>query len=437
MSIPWTEKYRPRRVSEVIGNEEAKKQFEAWIRGWERGSPEAKAALLAGPPGTGKTSLVLAYASEHGYEVVELNASDERSSERLKTIVGESARQSTLSGTRKRIIMLDEVDGIAGREAVGGVATISSIIKSTKTPIVMIANDPWDPRLAPLRENALMIKFNKLKQREILAHLKKIIASEGVSVDEKLLAEIVRRAEGDMRSAINDVQILCSTAGVDLLGSLELRDRKKTAFEVLSEIFGATSAVAGRNAVQGADMEVGDIMIWVGDNILNQIHSPQAIADAFKLLADADLHYSRVRRLQRWELLRYVSPLLGAGPGVMKQVYGEKGERFEFPSTFRFFQQTRHQRTLVQSVLERVASRCKMSRVKVANEMLPFLAEMFRRGERGLASYFGLTDEEVRAVIELAGAQPSAAAPQAQAPAHKRRTTPSRQTRGVRRPPSP
>ncbi|GBC70613.1 ATP-dependent zinc metalloprotease FtsH [Candidatus Calditenuaceae archaeon HR02] len=437
MSLPWTEKYRPRRVAEVVGNEEAKRQFEMWMRDWEKGNPSTKAALLVGPPGTGKTSLVLAYASEHGYDVVEINASDERSSEKLKTIVGESARQTTLSGTRRRIILLDEVDGIAGREAAGGIATLSSIIKSTRTPIVMVANDPWSPRLAPLRESALMIKFNKLRQREIVSRLKRILESEGVHLDEEILAEIARRSEGDMRSAINDAQVLISTRGSaeSLLATLGLRDRQKTSFEVLAEIFGSTSAASGRVSVQGSDMEIEDIVTWVCDNILNQIHSPQAIADVFKLLADADLHYSRVKRLQRWELLRYVAPLLGAGPGVVKHMYGEKGVRFEFPSTIRFMQQTREQRALIQSALAKVAARTKMSRTKAASEMLPFLAEMLRRGEKGVARYFELSDEEVKALIGLGGRQPSEVTHATKAAPPRGKATRPRQTRGARRSP--
>ncbi|MEM4289203.1 MAG: replication factor C large subunit [Nitrososphaerota archaeon] len=434
MSLPWTEKYRPRRVSEVIGNEEAKKQFEEWMRSWEKGHPSSKAALLAGPPGTGKTSLVLAYAAEHGYDVVEVNASDERSSEKLKAIVGESARQTTLAGTRKRIILLDEVDGIAGKEAAGGIATLTSIIKSSRTPIVMVANDPWSPRLAPLRENALMIKFNKLRQREIVAHLKKILTAEKIELDEELIDEIAKRSEGDMRSAINDTQIIVSTQDRSL-SLLNTRDRQKTSFEILAEIFGSTSAASGRASVQGADMDVRDIMTWVCDNILNQLRSPQAIADAFKLLADADLHYARVERLQRWELLRYVAPLLGAGPGVVKHMYGEKGMRFEFPSTIRFMMQTRGQRTLIHSALAKVAAKSKMSRVKAASEMTPFLAEMLRRGEGWVAAYYGLTDEEVAAIKELGGRVPSVAAPAAKAVRPGRMATRPRPTRGGRRPP--
>lgn len=182
-------------------------------------------------------------------------------------------------------------------------------------------------------------------------------------------------------------------------------------------------------------MEIEDIVTWVCDNILNQIHSPQAIADVFKLLADADLHYSRVKRLQRWELLRYVAPLLGAGPGVVKHMYGEKGVRFEFPSTIRFMQQTREQRALIQSALAKVAARTKMSRTKAASEMLPFLAEMLRRGEKGVARYFELSDEEVKALIGLGGRQPSEVTHATKAAPPRGKATRPRQTRGARRSP--
>ncbi|MEM1922764.1 MAG: replication factor C large subunit [Nitrososphaerota archaeon] len=436
MSLPWTEKYRPRRVSEVVGNEEAKKQFEEWIRGWERGSPTHKAALLVGPPGTGKTSLVLAYANETGYDVVEVNASDERSGERLKSIVGESVRQSTLGGTRRRMILLDEVDGIAGREASGGVATISSLLKSTKIPIIMVANDPWSQRLAPLREGALMIKFNKLRQREIVNHLKKILSAEKISLDEGVLEEIARRSEGDMRSAINDAQLLVSSrvepeALLEIVGQ---RDRQKSSFTVLGEIFSSTSAAMGRNAVQGADMEIEDIMLWVYDNIFNQIHTPSALAEVLKLLADADLNYSRVKKFQRWELLRYVAPVLGAAPGIVKNLYGEKGARFEFPTHIRFMQQTREQRQNIQSGLAKISVKCGLSRVKAATEVLPFIRAMIRKGETGIIKYFSLTEEEVAAIIGPERSVAPQARPAAKAaPAAQKRVTRAQRPRGARR----
>ena len=72
----WTEKYRPKKVAEVVGNHDSVKAFLEWMRSWEMGNPTKKAVLLYGPAGVGKTSLVLAYGREYGYDVVEVNASD-------------------------------------------------------------------------------------------------------------------------------------------------------------------------------------------------------------------------------------------------------------------------------------------------------------------------------------------------------------------------
>ncbi|MEM1550453.1 MAG: AAA family ATPase [Candidatus Bathyarchaeia archaeon] len=116
-SVIWVEKYRPRKVAEVVGNKESVEAFVKWMKSWELGRPpEKRAVLLYGPAGVGKTSLVLAYGKEHGYDVVEVNASDWRDEVRMKSVVGESSLQATLDGSTRKIIVVDEVDGVAGRE---------------------------------------------------------------------------------------------------------------------------------------------------------------------------------------------------------------------------------------------------------------------------------------------------------------------------------
>ncbi|MEM2352166.1 MAG: AAA family ATPase, partial [Thermoproteota archaeon] len=106
------EKYRPRKVAEVVGNKESVEAFVKWMKSWELGRPpEKRAVLLYGPAGVGKTSLVLAYGKEHGYDVVEVNASDWRDEVRMKSVVGESSLQATLDGSTRKIIVVDEVDG--------------------------------------------------------------------------------------------------------------------------------------------------------------------------------------------------------------------------------------------------------------------------------------------------------------------------------------
>ncbi|MEM3061387.1 MAG: AAA family ATPase, partial [Candidatus Bathyarchaeia archaeon] len=83
--LSWTTKYRPKRVKDVVNNDEAKKAFLEWINSWKKGK---KAALIYGPPGTGKTVLVEAVANEFHYDLLEINASEKRSGDVIKRIVG-------------------------------------------------------------------------------------------------------------------------------------------------------------------------------------------------------------------------------------------------------------------------------------------------------------------------------------------------------------
>src|SRR5271157_3516825 len=111
----WVEKYRPQKVADMVGNEDTRRRFVSWLEGWEQGT---KPALLVGPPGTGKTTLVHATAAELGYYVIELNASDLRTKEALKGRIGALSSGSLVD--EKRLLFLDEVDGLFGRTDFGG-----------------------------------------------------------------------------------------------------------------------------------------------------------------------------------------------------------------------------------------------------------------------------------------------------------------------------
>ena len=127
MPIPWVEKYRPKSFSEIVNQEEAKQILASWIctrfkapqefcARWakrrDKEIKEARAVLLWGPPGIGKTTLVHALAKEIGYELVELNASDVRTGERIRQVVGRGLREASLFGYAGKIVLFDEVDGL-------------------------------------------------------------------------------------------------------------------------------------------------------------------------------------------------------------------------------------------------------------------------------------------------------------------------------------
>ncbi len=137
----WVDKHAPKRLSQIAGNGPAVKALQRWFSSW---APGGKAALLFGPPGVGKTTAAHLLAKEAGAEIIETNASNYRNKKEIDRIVGSAATQRSLfdsSGEGKKIILVDEVDGISGRKDYGGVSAISALIKESKYPIILTANN--------------------------------------------------------------------------------------------------------------------------------------------------------------------------------------------------------------------------------------------------------------------------------------------------------
>lgn len=215
----WVDKYRPKRLADIIGNQEAVQQFVDWLKGWKPGS---QAALLYGPPGTGKTITVEVAARELGLELIELNASDVRTEDAIKRALGPASQYGTLLGQRGRLIFIDEVDGIVEDEDRGGVEAIISIIKEGRVPVALAANDPWAPKLRALREACIMIRFNRVRSTQIVPLLRKICQAEGVKADDRALRIIADLSEGDVRSAINDLQAVAQGRSALTVEDVEL-----------------------------------------------------------------------------------------------------------------------------------------------------------------------------------------------------------------------
>jgi len=373
-TIPWTEKYRPKRVSEVVGNKEAIEAFLKWVSEWERGSPSKKAALLYGPAGVGKTSLVLAYANEKNLDVVEVNASDFRTAERIQSIVGMASQQSTILG-KKRIILVDEVDGIAGGEETGGLSALSKVIDNTRVPIVMVANNPWDQRLASLRDKSLLIEFKRLPKTSVVSHLKRICTAEKIDCPDEVLHSIAERSNGDMRSAINDLQALAAAGKItrESLDALGYRVRDKEIFAALAMAFNAKSVREGRLALEGLDIDPPTFFQWIFDNAPDQIQDVHVLSEALDRLARADIHIQRVNKLQRWGLMKYSIPLMTTGVAEAKRKTPSKFTKFSFPSKIRFMAQTRGEREIRESIAGKIAKACHLSTQKAMQHMLPYM----------------------------------------------------------------
>jgi chromosome transmission fidelity protein 18 len=251
----WTEKYRARHFMELVGDDRTHRQVLRWLKVWdplvfpnsgkakptvtkrpatetEEEKPHRKILLLTGPPGLGKTTLAHVCARQAGYEVMEINASDERSRDvvkgRIRTSVGtESVKTgstiTTKSGQVKKIahplcVVVDEVDGVVGGSGGSGEGGFikalidlilldqknSATIGPTQTrkkkkgddfrlmrPLILICNDVYHPSLRPLRQSSFaeIIHVRKPPLDAVIIRMKSVFEKEGVSCD----SDAVRR----------------------------------------------------------------------------------------------------------------------------------------------------------------------------------------------------------------------------------------------------
>ncbi len=312
-SEEWTEKYRPKRLSAVVGNEKAIEELRAWADELARPNSK-KAALLHGPAGCGKTSAAYALAAEKGWEVIELNASDQRNEGVIRSIVGPASSSMTFS-QQTRLIILDEADNLHGSEDRGGTKAITEIVKLSSQPIILTANDKYKVG-GGLTRNCRVIPFERIKAGTVFRVLRRIGEEQGLTIENNALIALAKNAQGDLRSAINDLQALAMTAQTrERISAEEIvtggRDREEDIFGVLKLIFSTESRELQEvlTALYNLDKTPEESIPWVYKNFTYDYDDARFL-HGLEYLSRADLFLARVRQRENYKFWRYASSLM-------------------------------------------------------------------------------------------------------------------------------
>lgn len=393
----WTKKYMPRSSFDIIGHNKPIEELKEFVANYQKQSK--KSAFVYGPPGNGKTSAVYAVAEELNMELLEVNASDFRTKDQIERIVGSSSQQMSLF-MKKKMILIDEVDGMSSHKDKGGMSAVLSIIKKSRFPIVCTANNPFDKKFSSLRSLSRMIEFRTLNYISVFNILKKISDNENIDYDEAALKSLARMAGGDARSAVNDLQILNAMGekiDMNLLNSLSPREREESIIEALVKVFKVSDFDVSKDAFNSISEDLSKVMLWVDENLPKE-YSGNDLVRAYEMMSRADIFSSRIRRWQYYRFLVYVNLFLSAGVASAKDEKKSSFVRYSPPSRILKIWRANLNKAKRNEVLRKISSKTHCSKKEAYKSTLPYIRVIFKKNKdkkKEIAEFLELDKEEI------------------------------------------
>jgi replication factor C large subunit len=396
--IPWSKKYEPANSREIKGQDEPVAYLKEFMTNPKKS--KKKAIILYGPSGNGKTSSVYALAKELDLELIEVNASDFRNKDMINASIGEASKQMSLFG-RKKLILVDEIDGLSGHEDRGGVQAISKVIENSAFPVVLTSNNPFDNKFSSLKKNCELLEFKSLDYETIADVLQHICKKEKIEYDESALKSLARREAGDLRGAITDLQLV--SAGTKRITDAELEqlgDRMKmeSVLQALVKVFKTTDPKIALGAFDNVDEEEDKLFLWIDENLPEEYDRPEDLARAYDMLSRADVFKRRIRRWQHWRFLVYINAFLTAGIATAKDKRYNKFVKYKPTGRLLKIWWANQKNMKRKAICQRIAEKTHTSQKRVYKDVFPYFRHMFRE-DKGLAKSFteefDLSKEEV------------------------------------------
>ena len=345
--ILWTEKYTPKSLDEIIGNKTIISKIINWLDDWDdvilngktkkvitkftKGQKphfeniNARACLITGDPGIGKTSSIRLISKLKGYQIFETNASLQRNKSIIQSNVGFLFNNTTIPFNNledintKNLIIMDEIDGMSGNDDRGGISALIDIIKKTKIPIICIANDRQSQKLKSLVNYCYDLKFTKPDKRQISHRMLKICENEGINCEMNALEYICESCGNDIRQCLNFIEMYSklhkSITFKDIFNNMNSFNKDSSV--MLSNFDAAGKLLNNSNSKKMSFRELLDLYFIDYDLIPLLIHENYLSIFKFEhkkdilenlsfesdLISESDIVDKRIRTNQNWNLL--------------------------------------------------------------------------------------------------------------------------------------
>ena len=297
----WSEKYRPQRLIDLIGNEDARKSFVEWFKKWRKGT---KPLLLVGPPGIGKTTMANLASRDFNFDMISLNASDVRNKKNIQEILEPVLGNQTVLG--QPMIFIDEVDGIHGRSDYGGVEALINILKESTIPIILAANNGSSDKMKKIKKVVKTIVLRPLPPTLLQLYLNMILEKENAKINPGILIKLISESNGDIRSMLNSSQALISGFEPFTERTFESLDIE----EGINAFYKSQSIDEARAVLYSMRIDPREKINAFYSSIITSSISHLEMENFLQVISEADLLYGRIMKTQEWRLLRYLDSIL-------------------------------------------------------------------------------------------------------------------------------
>ncbi|XP_067297806.1 replication factor C subunit 1 [Pseudorasbora parva] len=465
-SLLWVDKYRPRNLKNLIGqqgDQSCANKLLRWLQNWHKnhsGNTKApskfgkfgskddgsgfKAALLSGPPGVGKTTTAALVCEDLGYSYVEMNASCTRSKNSLKEVIAESLNNTSIKNfytgasqtvSSKHVLIMDEVDGMAGNEDRGGIQEMIGLIKQSKIPIICMCNDRNHQKIRSLANYCYDLRFQRPRVEQIKGAMMSIAFKEGLRIPPPALNEVILASNQDIRQILHNLSMWSAKDKVMTYDQAKAdankakKDMKLGPFDVCRKVFASGEETAHMSLIDKSDLFFHDYSLAplfvqenylhvrpaaAGGNLKNHLVLLSKTADS---ICDGDLVDKQIRSRQTWSLLPTQAIYASVLPGELMRGYMSQFPTF--PSWLGKFSSTGKHSRIIQELASHMCLKTLSSKEAINLDYLPYLRSAIleplqSQGSEGanqsvkLMDDYDIIKEDVDNIMEIStwGGQP-------------------------------
>ncbi|MDD5111143.1 MAG: AAA family ATPase [Candidatus Altiarchaeota archaeon] len=384
----WTEKYKPKKLEELVGNRGEIEKLEGF--NWK------KPLLVHGATGIGKTALVGAIANDMDFDIAEINSEN----------IGQAASISSTGSLfgRKRLVVIENAESIRDMKA------LSAFLESVRTPTLLTTSEYDSKRLKTVKKLCIGMQLKRPMAATIANYLAVICKKEEVTAEKSVLTAVAENSNGDIRVALTDLEMLAkgkreiTEKDAELLYS---RDVKEDIYKALNAVFSESSAQKAVESTRDLSENPEIVVLWIAENASGALQGARPLSDAFYYLSRASVFLGRVHMRQYWGFWRYAGMLMTAGITVSKESVKHGFYRFPgggyFATAESSLGRTKLEREAVKEFCGKLKARIHASNRVLIREDVPLLRTLLKHNKTDadeIKKEYMMTDEELAYITE-------------------------------------